>query len=330
MSQGTEPGDDRMRGADAESGGGESGGRGGGTGGANGAGGTYGGHGGVTPSGDASDASTGPSAKGAARLSGFAAQLAADAARLADSAGQPWEGREFDENAFGDDDGSAPPALLGALAAFRAGEVGAEAVVDAVRASRLLIPLMARLGESDTTDDGLLIDKTQELAIVTVAGPDGRTVLPVFSSVTAMQTWNRDARPVPADGMRVALAAAAEDTELVVLDPTSETEFVLRRPALWAIAQSRAWLPSDRDPEVFAAFTASIGSELGVHDIELVAGDPGARLAGEELVVRLTLAGGLTRDELDAVLGRLAQRWAADDVIATRVDSLRVQLRAAD
>ncbi|WP_460632428.1 SseB family protein [Leifsonia lichenia] len=263
-------------------------------------------------------------------MSGFAAQLAADAAKAADSAGQPWEGREFDENVFGDDDGSAPPALLGALAAFRAGEVGAEAVVDAVRASRLLIPLMARLGESDTTEDGLLIDKTQELAIVTVAGPDGRTVLPVFSSVTAMQTWNRDARPVPADGMRVALAAAAEDTELVVLDPTSETEFVLRRPALWAIAQSRAWLPSDRDPEVFAAFTASIGSELGVHDIELVAGDPGARLAGEELVVRLTLSSGLTREELDAVLSRLAQRWAADDVIATRVDSLRVQLRAAE
>jgi hypothetical protein len=29
------------------------------------------------------------------------------------------------------------------------------------------------------------------------------------------------------------------------------------------------------------------------------------------------------------VLARLAQRWAADDVIATRVDSLRVQLAAS-
>jgi hypothetical protein len=42
------------------------------------------------------------------------------------------------------------------------------------------------------------------------------------------------------------------------------------------------------------------------------------------------LARGLTREELDAVLGRLAQRWAADDVIATRVDSLRVQLVATE
>ncbi|WP_285116267.1 SseB family protein [Leifsonia sp. fls2-241-R2A-40a] len=264
-----------------------------------------------------------PSEEGAARLAGFAASLA-------DSAGQPWEGRQFDDNPFGEDDGTAPPALLGALAAFRAGEVGAEAVVDALRDARLLIPLVAELGEEGENDAGMLVDKTQELSIVRVAGPDGRTVQPVFSSVTALQAWNPAARPVPAQGRRAALAAAAEGTELIVLDPTSETEFVLRRPAVWAIAQGTTWVPSDRDPEVVEAFRASIGSELGVHDVALVAGDPGSRLAGEELVVRLSLASGLTREELDAILARLAQRWANDDLIATRVDSLRVQLVASD
>ncbi|MET3568291.1 hypothetical protein ABIC47_003807 [Leifsonia sp. 563] len=270
---------------------------------------------GVTPTGR-------PSAEGAARLVGFAASLA-------DSAGQPWQGREFDDNPFGDDDGSAPPALLGALAAFRAGETGAETVVDALRDVRLLIPLMADLGDEGTNDAGLRVDKTQELSIVTVAGPDGRTVQPVFSSVTALQAWNPSARPVPVDSRRAALAAAAEGTELIVLDPTSETEFVLRRPAVWAVAQGTAWVPSDRDAEVREAFQRSIASELGVHDVALLAGDPGNRLAGEELVVRLSLAAGLTREELDAILSRLAQRWAADDVIATRVDSLRVQLVAS-
>jgi hypothetical protein len=271
-----------------------------------------------------------PSAEGAERLRQFAASLGdPHAGSPADSAGQPWEGRHFDDNPFGDDDGSAPPALLGALAAFRAGEVGAEAVVDAVRTSRLLIPLVAELGDEGETEAGLRVDKSQELSIVTVSGPDGRSVLPVFSSVTAMQAWNPLARPVPADGRRVALAAAGEDTELVVLDPTSETEFVLRRPAVWAVAQGEPWIPSDRDPQVAAAFEASIGSELGVHAVDLVAGDPGCRLVAEELVVRLALADGLTRQELDAILARLAQRWAADDVIATRVDSLRVQLVAA-
>lgn len=278
----------------------------------------------------------GPTGEGAARLSGFAAELAARAAAesaadsAADSAGQPWEGRRFDDNTFGEDDGAAPPDLLRALLAFRAGDAGAEAVVDALRDARLLVPLMAELGDSGTTDDGLLVDKSQELSLVTVAGPDGRTVQPVFSSVEAMRRWNALARPVPVEGVRVALAAASEGTELVVLDPTSETEFVVRRPALWAIARAEPWVPADRDPEVRDAFAASIASELGVHAVALLAGDPDARLAAEELVVRLTLAAGLTQLELDAILARLARRWAGDDVIATRVDSLKVQLTAAE
>ena len=283
--------------------------------------------------GEGSDAD-GPSAVGASRLSGFAAQLAAantaNTANTADSAGHPWEGRRFDENAFGEDDGSAPPPLLAALVAFRAGDAGAEVVVDALRDARLLVPLMAELGDSGTTEDGLVVDKTQELSLVSVEGPDGRTVQPVFSSVDAMRRWNPQARPVPVEGMRVALAAASEGTELVVLDPTSTTEFVVRRPALWAMARRQPWVPSDRDPRVVEAFTASIASELGVHGVQLLAGDPDARLAAEELVVRLTLTAGLTRSELDAILARLARRWAADDTIATRVDSLRVQLTASE
>jgi hypothetical protein len=130
--------------------------------------------------------------------------------------------------------------------------------------------------------------------------------------------------------VRVALAAASEGTELVVLDPTSDTEFVVRRPALWAMARAEPWIPADRDPGVRDAFAASIASELGVHAVSLAAGDPAARLAAEELIVSLTLAVGLTQMELDAILGRLARRWAGDDTIATRVDSLKVQLTAAE
>ncbi len=247
-------------------------------------------------------------------------------AHLADSAGQPWAGRSFDENTHAGDDGSAPPVLLEALARFRAGECGQGSVVDALRGSRLLIPLVAHLGEAGENEHGVTIDKSQELSIVTVAGPDGRNVLPVFSSVQAMATWNPQARPVPADGVRVALAAANENTDLVVLDPRSPTEFALRRPALWAIAQSQEWRPSFESGAVLEAFQLSAQTELSVLSVALVPGDPGAVLAGPELVVRLELVDGLTRALLDATLARLAQRWAASDVIATQVDSLTVKL----
>ncbi|GAB3124540.1 SseB family protein [Glaciibacter psychrotolerans] len=246
-----------------------------------------------------------------------------------DSAGQPWAGREFETNEHSDDDGQAPAALSEALRAFRSREVGEEAVVDALRGSRLLIPLVSELGEAGTSEHGLIIDKSQELSIITVAGPDGRTVLPVFSSTAAMAAWNPNARPVPSDAVRVALAAAQEETELVVLDPTAATEFVVRRPALWAVAQSLPWTPSYASQSVADAFAASIGSELSVLRVALAPGDPDARLAGPELIVRLELIDGLTQADLDAVLARLAARWSANDIIATAVDSLRVQLVAS-
>lgn len=244
----------------------------------------------------------------------------------ADSAGQPWAGREFRSNAHSKDDGSAPEQLLEALRRFHAREAGEESVIDAIRGSRLLIPLVTNLGDSDTNERGLAIDKSHELSIITVAGPDGRNVMPAFSSAAAMASWNPDARPVPADAIRVALAAAEENTDLVVLDATTDTEFVIRRPALWAIAQSTAWTPSYASRQVADAFTASIATELSVLTVELAAGDPDARLTGPELTVRLELVAGLTRTELDATLARLAKRWSASDVIATGVDSLRVQL----
>ncbi|MFC6357238.1 SseB family protein [Luethyella okanaganae] len=247
----------------------------------------------------------------------------------ADSAGQPWAGRSFDSNAHVSDDGAAPERLVEALRRFRVHELGQADVVDALRVSRLLIPLVAHLGEAGQNEHGHTIDKSQELSIVTVAGPDGRNVLPVFSSVAAMTAWNETARPVPADGVRVALAAASEQTDLVVLDPTSPTEFSVRRPALWAIAQERSWRPSFEDPEVGEAFEVSIRSELSVLSVEVTAGDPGARLIGPELIVHIELVDGLTRTELDTVLARLAQRWAANEIIATRVDSLTVRLTAS-
>ncbi len=248
---------------------------------------------------------------------------------LADSAGQPWAGRHFEPNPSPDDDGSAPPQLLAAIAGFRNGGAGEAEVVEAFRASRLLIPLLAELGEAGVNAEGRQLDKSQELSIVTVEGPDGRTVLPVFSSVAAMSAWNTKARPVPAVGPRVALAAASEGTDLVVLDPTSPTEFALRRPALWAIAQEREWTPSYLDEDVAAAFATSIADEAAVTALVLTSGDPEARLRGPELRIELSVIAGLDASQLDDVISRLSARWATSELIAERVDSLEIAVKPA-
>jgi hypothetical protein len=247
-----------------------------------------------------------------------------------DSAGNPWAGRTFQAHdaTYASDDGSADPALSAALARFASREVGQDAVLDALRSARLLIPLMAHAGDEGFNEHGVRVDKTQELAIVTVQGPDGRNVLPAFSSVEALQAWDPSARPVPAESRRIAIAAASEATELLVLDPGSATEFGVRRPALWALAQDLPWTPAYADDDVVDAFLRPAVDDPAVASVTVAAGSSDARLAGPEVVVELGLRPGLDREALSTLLQKLQRAWAADELIATRVDSMAVRVVA--
>ena len=251
--------------------------------------------------------------------------------RGADSAGQPWQGRHFEPNTSADDDGSAPEAFLSARASFRAGELTLAGLVDIVRTCRFLIPLVAVAGETGVTDDGLVVDKSQELSIITVAGPDGRPILPVFSSVAAMTRWRPDARPVPADAVRVALAAASEHTDRIVIDPRSDgDEVVLPRPAVWAIAQGAPWVPAVDDAEVLEAVARPAAQHPQIWAVSLVAGDEQARGSGPEVIVRLAVEPGLDAESLRSIMQSLSDAWAQDATVAERIDSLSVQPVAAD
>jgi hypothetical protein len=246
--------------------------------------------------------------------------------RATDSAGQPWQGRHFEPNDSAADDGSIPAAYRDALAAFRAGQTRLVDVVDVIRTCRFLIPLVAVAGETGVTDDGRLIDKTQELSIITVAGPDGRAVLPVFSSVDSMRQWRPDARPVPADAVRVALAAASENTDRVVIDArTPETLLVLPRPAVWAIAQGVAWVPAVDDAAVLEAVARPAAQHPEIWAITLVAGDPQARGEAAEVVVRVGVEPGVPPERLREIIAELGAHWARDATVAERIDSIAVQ-----
>ena len=82
-------------------------------------------------------------------------------------------------------------------------------------------------------------------------------------------------------------------------------------------------------PSVMAAFVSSVEPEDAVTRVTLEPGDPFARLAGAELVVRLELAAGLNQAGLTALLARLNERWSQSEIVATRVDSLEIKLVTA-
>ncbi len=256
---------------------------------------------------------------------------------VSDSAGFPWAGRTFDhhETAFAGDDGETPEELRVAVEAVRnasgteaASAVLAKAIADVVvelSRSRLMIPLLAEAGDIGVTPDGKTVEKTQELSIVTLSAPDGRRVMPAFTSVETMRTWNPEARPIPVPGPQVAVAAAQEGTDLVIIDPgTLEREFGVRRTQLEAMALGLHVVPAWSDAAVASAFQASVENDTRVLRIGLEPGDPSARLIAAETVVALQLRPGLGKAELSDVIARAQERWAADLVIAERVDSLRV------
>jgi len=148
----------------------------------------------------------------------------------------------------------------------------------------------------------------------------------LLQSFAAYVFRNAERRIAMKSPWRVGVDVGGTFTDLIVIDPGSPTEHVLRRPAVWAIGQQIPWEPSHRSPEVFAGLQDSVGRELAVLDLQVASGDPTARLRGPELIVHLKLVEGLDQQQLDAVLARLAKRWAADDRIATLVDSLSVKL----
>jgi hypothetical protein len=248
--------------------------------------------------------------------------------RPADSAGRSWAGRAFEPSPWSGDDGAAPAGFVAALAAFHAGETGPEAVVDALRRVRLLVPLLAEAGETAVAATGHTVDRQAELAVVTVAGPDGRRVLPAFSSAEAMRAWNPAARPVPAPARQVALGAASDGTELVVIDPATD-RFGLRRSTLEALAKDVPWTAPWNDAEVGRAIRSAVAAEPAVTTARVGTDDPRASLDGAEVLVVIVLHEALDRQQVAELMARVQRRWTEDELVRSRVDSMTVRLEAA-
>lgn len=231
-------------------------------------------------------------------------------------------GRSLAPTSFPDDDGSADPALAAALEAAAADRAGVEAVVTALAGCRVLVPIVAVAGETAMTFDGLMVDKTSDMAVVTLAAPDGRRTLPVFSSLSRLTAWDPSARPVPVAARPAALAAVDDGCELLVVDPGTAA-VVVPRPAVWALAQGRVWTPSPRHPQVLEALRDAVAGEPSVAAVEARPGDTA------ELRVVLSVRPGLDRTALDALTDRLTASLAASQAVAELVDSVELRVEPA-
>lgn len=278
----------------------------------------------------------------ARELPGHIAAALAGAGGPTDSAGQPWAGRDLAGEGnplhnFASDDGLADAGYREALEKLIVG-TGSEAdVVASLATARVFVPIVAVLGEETESEHGLTADKQADMALVSLTAPDGRKALPVFTSVAALENWHADARPVAVYTARAALSAVSEDAQMLVIDPGADFTFVVRRPAMWALAQQRDWTPSYADPALATAAEAAARPDPRILAVTLQQGQGtasrtadgrpvGGGGAGPELRMILKLAPGLGPQDIQALVAALQERLTANPEFVERVDSLDLKI----
>lgn len=145
-------------------------------------------------------------------------------------------GAEILQSSFPDDDGGVAPTLAAALGTYAREPQAFGDVVNALAPSRLLVPVVAVLGEVEHDERGLAHDKSSDMATVLVTGADGRQALLAFTSTDTLHRWNPEARPVPVPAPVAAQSAVQERAAALVVDIAGPVTFVLEEQDLEAFA----------------------------------------------------------------------------------------------
>lgn len=216
--------------------------------------------------------------------------------------------KNIPDSGFSDDDGSADPRLSAALAAWAEDRTALAPVLEALKGARLLVPVVAVLGEVEEDENGLRREKTSDMAVPTLKAGD-RTALPAFTSTDSLARWDPEARPVAVPLHQALQAAAHEKADTVVLDMAGPVPFELTGAALLALAEGRTTTDPLADPAVVEAVRGAVAAEPAVLRAHLGPGQ-----ADGTLVLVLDPAAA-PAEAARAVAGRLA----ADETLRARL-----------
>jgi hypothetical protein len=175
--------------------------------------------------------------------------------------------KNIPDSGFSDDDGTADPRLAAALSAYDAAPADRTAegeVLTALRGARLLVPVVALLGEVETGPEGLRREKTSDMAVPTIQAADGRRALPAFTSMESLARWRPDARPVAVPLGQALQALAHEKADTLLIDMAGPVPYALAGEALRAVADGRDLSDPLADPAVRDVVRAAVTAEPGV------------------------------------------------------------------
>ncbi len=147
--------------------------------------------------------------------------------------------RRIPDPGFAGDDGAPEPALAAALAAYDGTPDRHLAVFRVLQQARLLVPVVALLGEVEHDEAGLAHDKTSDMATALLTGQDGRMALLAFTGLESLTAWRPDARPVPVAAVLAARSALQEGAAALVVDVAGPTPYAVEGDLLDGLA--RGW-----------------------------------------------------------------------------------------
>jgi hypothetical protein len=148
--------------------------------------------------------------------------------------------RSIPDPGFPDDSGEASAEVTAALLAYDADpDRRHDATLAVLQRARLLVPVVAVLGEVEHDEQGLVHDKTSDMATVLMRGRDGRNALLAFTSTQALHRWNPDARPVPVPVAKAAEAAVQDGAAALLVDVAGPGFFVVETDDLAELARGR-------------------------------------------------------------------------------------------
>ena len=145
--------------------------------------------------------------------------------------------RTIPDPGFAGDDGAVPPEVGAALAGYAADRTRHAATLTVLQHARVLVPVVAVLGEVEVDEQGLAHDKTSDMATVLMRGKDGRTALLAFTGSEPLRRWDPEARPVPVTLAAAAQAARQDGAEAMVLDVAGPVLFVVDGDDLVQLAE---------------------------------------------------------------------------------------------
>jgi hypothetical protein len=175
---------------------------------------------------------------------------------------------------FRDDHGQPDPGVLAVLTAYAARSASEQAVLAALSASRLLVPVVALAadraagpgdspavpGSGQPRPVSLGAEKSTEMAMPVIVGRDGRRAIPAFTCAESLREWRPEARPVPVTAAGVWQSAVQESCSVIV-DIAGPVPFAVEGARLSALAAGSSPPALHEDPDVWQ-LAAAVAAEF--------------------------------------------------------------------